>query len=333
MKKVFLFLLAFGFSLFAAEAQILPAFGNSRVGTTGFQFLKIAPDARSAAIGNAVCANVNDVSSLYWNPAGLTKLDSSKIHFQAGITNYFAGVKLEYFGIAHRLKRGGIIGLSFIGLNTGSMDVTTEFLPQGNGQTFRAYEYDAAITYAKALTKNFSFGITGKFLQEKFAEVSSTDGVFDFGFQYEVGKANTRFSAGISSFGFSAEPQGTITIQTLNGFDTISSYEKIAVPSVFRFGVGCDVVKKENQLLTIGAQLNHPTDNNETFSFGGEYCWKKTFFARSGYEFGVDENGIPSFGFGVRFKRRFGMIQLDYAFQQKNKLGNVNRISVSVSCF
>ncbi|MFM8317628.1 MAG: hypothetical protein ACKOAV_04550, partial [Bacteroidota bacterium] len=37
-----------------AEAQWLPAFGRSRIGTAGFQFLKIQPDARSAAMaGNA----------------------------------------------------------------------------------------------------------------------------------------------------------------------------------------------------------------------------------------------------------------------------------------
>ena len=149
----------FEFSLFTfhfllSHAQILPAFGGTRVGTTGFQFLKIAPDARAAGIGGAVCANVNDVSSLYWNPAGLAKVDSQKINFQSGITNYFADVKLEYFGIAHRLKHDAVIGLSFIGLNTGSMNVTTEFLPQGNGQTFRSYDYDFGLTYAKSLTKN-----------------------------------------------------------------------------------------------------------------------------------------------------------------------------------
>ncbi|MFM8786848.1 MAG: hypothetical protein ACKOFE_04275, partial [Bacteroidota bacterium] len=33
-----------------AEAQWLPAFGRSRIGTAGFQFLKIQPDARSAAM-------------------------------------------------------------------------------------------------------------------------------------------------------------------------------------------------------------------------------------------------------------------------------------------
>ncbi|NBV04892.1 MAG: hypothetical protein EBS08_04425, partial [Cytophagia bacterium] len=38
-----------------AEAQWLPAFGRSRIGTAGFQFLKIQPDARSAAMaGNAI---------------------------------------------------------------------------------------------------------------------------------------------------------------------------------------------------------------------------------------------------------------------------------------
>ncbi|MBK8345545.1 MAG: hypothetical protein IPL12_21030 [Bacteroidetes bacterium] len=64
-----------------AQAQILPAYGDSRTATTGRQFLKIAPDGRSAAMSESFLAVVDDVSSLYWNPAGLTQLDTNKFNF------------------------------------------------------------------------------------------------------------------------------------------------------------------------------------------------------------------------------------------------------------
>ena len=56
----------------AVQAQVLPAFGATRAGTTGMQFLKIGPDARSAGLSGNFVALVNDVSAVYWNPTGLS---------------------------------------------------------------------------------------------------------------------------------------------------------------------------------------------------------------------------------------------------------------------
>jgi hypothetical protein len=46
----------------SVRAQVLPAFGATRAGTTGMQFLKIGPDARSAGLSGNFVALVNDVS-------------------------------------------------------------------------------------------------------------------------------------------------------------------------------------------------------------------------------------------------------------------------------
>jgi len=326
----FLFLLA---CFHPVRGQLLPAFGASRVATTGFQFLKIAPDARSAGMGGAVCAGIHDLASVYWNPAGLTRLDSSHLQLQVSDTRYFAGVQLQFVALAHRFKGGSVVAVSYTGLNTGVMDVTTEFEPSGNGQTFRAYDQELALSYAKKLTTQFSFGISGKYIEERFAEQSTRDGVVDFGFQYEVGKANLRFSAGISNFGFTTEPRGSIIIETLQGFDTVAAFGKMAVPSIFRLGLHWDALKGAGQLLSFAAQLNHPTDNHETFGLGAEYSYHQLLYVRSGYELGADEGGLPAFGFGIRYKRRFGVLQLDYGFQEKNKLGSVHRITLSASLF
>lgn len=90
--------------------------------------------------------------------------------------------------------------------------------------------------------------------------------VIDFGFQYEVGKANTRFAVGVSNFGFNTEPSGAVEVFSVGGaVDTVSDFEKIAVPAVFRIGIAWDALKKTDHLLSIAGQLNHPTDNNETY--------------------------------------------------------------------
>ncbi|GIS71562.1 MAG: hypothetical protein CM1200mP10_11390 [Candidatus Neomarinimicrobiota bacterium] len=45
-----------------------------RVGKSGFGFLKISPSARAAGMGDAFTAVANDVTTIFYNPAGLTKL-------------------------------------------------------------------------------------------------------------------------------------------------------------------------------------------------------------------------------------------------------------------
>lgn len=333
MKKGVVVLL---FSLFATQwlhAQLLPSFGGSRTGTTGFQFLKIAPDARSAGMGGSIIAITDDVGALYWNAAGITKTDTQKLHLQLSQVLYFGDVNMSNIGIVHRLSKQTFLGAGLTYLTTGSMQVTTAFQPFGTGQTFNASDFAFGITLGRILTDNFSFGITGKYIRESFAEVYADNAVIDFGFQYDVGIANTRFAVGVSNFGFNTEPSGTITVATLEGFDTIQNFEKIGVPAVFRIGVAWDAVKNIDNRLTIAGQLNHPTDNNETYNLGLEYAWKKTVFCRTGYEFGIDEKGIPNFGFGVRFKRNFGMLQLDYGFEDKSRLGSIHRLSLSASFF
>ncbi|GDX51823.1 hypothetical protein LBMAG27_08700 [Bacteroidota bacterium] len=333
MKRLLILFFMLIVALQNADAQLLPLFGGTRTGTTGFQFLKNSVDARGSSMGGAFIAEVNDVSALYWNPAGITKVDTQHIHLMASQTSFFAGMNQQFVGAVIKKSAETFFGVSYMGFYSPEMLYTTEFQPYGTGQTFRAYDMAVGVTLARILTDNFSFGITAKYLRESYAEVHTQNGVVDFGFQYEVGKANTRFAAGVSNFGFTAEPKGTVIATTLNGINTLSGFEKMAVPAMFRLGVAWDAVKKKDNRLTFCGQLNHPTDNNETFSLGGEYSWKENLFARTGYELGQDENGLPSFGFGLKFKRRFGIIQMDYGFSNKHTLGNIHRLTFSLSLF
>ena len=46
----------------------------TNVGTSGAQFLKIGPGARVDSLGGAFGAIADDVTAIYWNPAGLSQL-------------------------------------------------------------------------------------------------------------------------------------------------------------------------------------------------------------------------------------------------------------------
>jgi len=329
-KALILFFLSF-IVLSVTKAQVLPSFGGSRAGTAGLQFLKIAPDARSAALAGSYAAIVDDVSAMYWNPAGLTHMDSGKYHFQFSHASYMAEVGLNFAGFAFTQNRYNFWGISLISLNSGEMPVTTEFQPYGTGQTFSVSNIMIGLSFAKILSNNFSFGLTGKYVYENITDVTIQNGLVDFGFVYSIGtKTNTRFSVGISNFGFNVSPQGKVTLNTLNGTKEVDQFENVAAPSLFRLGIATDLIKKKDHFLVITSQLNHPTDNKESLAFGFEYGYKRVLFLRTGYELGADYTSWPAFGFGLNLRRYFGQLKVDYSFNNKDYLGNIHRITLAM---
>ena len=67
--------------LFAFDDPLLGI--HSKVGTTGSQILKIGMGARPAGMGEAYVGLADDISAIWWNPSGLSRLDKKEM-----IVNY-----------------------------------------------------------------------------------------------------------------------------------------------------------------------------------------------------------------------------------------------------
>ena len=74
------------------------------------------------------------------------------------------------------------------------------------------------------------------------------------------------------------------------------------------------------------AQLDHPTDNAESFSLGTEYGFNKTLFLRGGYKLNNDTQNY-SLGLGVKMKLLTTDGAFDYAFASVGDLGYSNTFS------
>jgi hypothetical protein len=332
MRYILLTLICCFTGSFVATAQLLPTFGNSRTGGSGMQFLKISPDARSLALAGAVVSSTNDASSLFWNPAGITGIDTGKVNVMLSHTRYFGDITGNYAGVVMKAGKLSYVGLQVFSMNYGTMDETTEFESKGTGRTFTVSNYTIGLTYAKILTNSFSFGMNAKYANESFAGMKVNNVLFDLGLKYDVGVKHTRFGINFSNFGFNVNPSGEVKILKFDGEQDIESFSNISVPGIFRLGLAFDPVHTNDHILTASGQLNHPTDNNETYALGAEYCYLKTGYLRAGYEFGSDEKYIaPSAGIGLKLNRGFGGITIDYGFLAKASLGNVHRLTLAVN--
>lgn len=329
MKFKLILLYLFFVSISVVQAQILPTFGNSRTGGSGMQFLKIAPDARSAAMGGAVVGLVNDASAMYWNPAGITSIDTGKVTTQFSHTRWFGNSQVNYGAVAFKAGKLSYVGVNVLSLGFNETKETTEFEPNGTGRNVLMGSTSIGVTFAKILTNNFSFGIQTKFAQEVIANVSVNNILFDLGLTYNIGIKNARFGVTFTNFGVNVAPSGNVTILNLNGEIQKNEFTSISAPAIFRLGFAIDPISNKTHVLTTAAQLNHPTDNNETVGLGLEYSWKKILIARSGWEFGLDEaNNFPSLGFGFKLPTNFGNFGIDYGLVSKSRIGNIHRIGL-----
>lgn len=311
-------------------AQLFPTFGNSRTGGSGMQFLKISPDARSIALGGAGVATASDLSSVYWNPAGITAMDTAKVNVMLSNTRYFGDVTGNFAAAGFKVGKLSYLAVHVFSMNYGTMKETTEFEPTGTGRTFSVSNYSIGVTYAKILTNNFSFGMSGKFANEGFAGVNINNVLFDLGLKYDVGIKNARFGINFSNFGFNVAPSGSVSIVKFQGDQNISNYSNITVPAIFRLGAAFDPLVTRDHRVTVAGQLNHPTDNNETYALGAEYRYLGILCLRTGYEFKSDaQYTFPSMGFGLKMNKRFGGISIDYGMIARNNLGNIHRITLS----
>ncbi len=282
-------------------------------------------------MSETVVANATDASSMFWNPALLAQIQKKTV-IGFSNTQYHADIRLNYFAASSQIGDFKI-GASVLAMDSGEMDVTTEFQPFGTGESFRVADVSVGLTVAQALTDLFSYGVTGRVVQENIASVSASTIVFDAGIFYRIGNTGAQMAVAIRSFGFDSSSDGEIERVVIGdpGIVVENSFEQITAPTTFMLGLTYQLFRGsgENSLLLSG-QLNNPNDNSESFNFGVEYVWSNLLALRGGYRIGVEEISAPSFGVGLTVPGLGPDIRFDYGFSQLERLGSVHRIGLDV---
>lgn len=313
-----------------AMAQVLPSFGRDRAGTSGFQFLKIMVDPRSAALGETTVASPDNANALFVNPALAPQLVGTQASL--GHARWFADTRVS--AVALTVPTGSItLGASLQAFDAGEMPVTTEFAPFGTGETFGFRSMAAGLTFAQRLTDLFSYGVTGRYVRESTAGVSFQSVVFDLGIFYRVGTTGAQIAVAMRHFGLDAVTGGTIERTAIGEPSTITETDPASVtpPTTFLMGMRYDVwPQNPDHALRVTTQLMRPNDNAENWNLGLEYTWHQTLTLRTGYRFGIEESRQPAAGVGIRLPSPGPAVQFDYAFHRLERLGAVHRVGVSL---
>ena len=288
-----------------------------KVGTFDGQFLKITVGARAAGMGNAFVAVADDASSVFWNAAGIARMDANKSQLSLNHANWVADLQFEQIGYVFHVKRiPGAFAVHARALTMDPMVETTAYQPDpvvGTGRTFDAGMMTVGLTYARSFTDKFSAGITGNLVNEGLAEFSQQTYAFDVGTLYDVGVLGMKIGMTISNIG-----------------SQIQFIEKEArIPAIFRVGSSMSLFQGTNQNWIGSLEFSHPPDNAERLNIGTEYSFKDFVHLRGGYNVNYDAEGIAG-GVGFHFPVSVaGEADLDYAFTDMKDLGGVHRFSLT----
>lgn len=322
-KRYILILIISVFAFENCYSQLIPNLGGQRRGTSSLQFLKIGSGARATGMGESFVAVADDLSALFWNPAGISEFKENGVTFSH--TRWFVDSEINFFGGVYHLGENSL-GLSVTSLSTDDMKVTTEFQPQGTGQYFKFSDIAIGLTFARRMTDQFSFGATVKYVEETMGELKMRGVVGDLGTYYKTGLGTSRFAVVIANFGGQISPSGSV--KKVDG-STQSEWQKFPPPTLFRIGFAMEPWMNETNKLTTSIQLNSPNDNAENLSLGLEYSFKNILFLRGGYKFNVDAENF-SFGAGLNLPITFARANVDYSFANYRTLGIAQRLSVNL---
>ena len=337
-------------SLLILIVLISTILGGFAQGKYSNEFLSLGLGARGLGMSNTMCALTDDVTSAYWNPAGLTRMEK---RYQLSLMHaeYFAGIaKYDYAGIGYKIDTNQSVAFSYIRFGVDNIMNTTQLIDdQGNVDYDRITYFSAAdnaflLSYAYAFPQvpGLSVGANAKIIHRKIGKFARSWGFgLDFGLQYnrKGWQAGVMLRDGTSTFNAwnYSLTDDVIAVFEETGNEIPENDMELTRPALligggktvhfgkgfhgtFALGLDCTFDGKRNTLMKSDFISVDP-------HVGMEFDYKRIVFLRAGvgnFQYEPDYDGKQkvtlqvNFGVGVNIK---DIVAIDYAFTD---LGNLS---------
>lgn len=385
MKSNKIFLLAFAAIIFFsvnAQAQfgfgtydpnkkcVVDANGDCIPNTilSAVPFLRIVPDARSGALGDAGLAISPDANAMHFNASKLAFAEED-FQISATYTPWLKNLGLNDVYLAYLSGYNKIGDLQAIGYNLrffslGEIDFRDEDgNPAGNG---KPREFEISGAYARKLSDKFSAAVTAKYIYSNLASGQNVSGI-DIKTAHGFGTDISMYYQTDTKLGnYEADLTFGLSISNLGSKISYSeSVDKDFIPANFGIGSALNLHFDDYNSMTFTLDINKlllPTpDTSSTkfdgssidaaiqswtdapggfteelrelyYSFGVEYWYDKQFAVRAGYFYENPLKGDRQFltvGVGIKYNV-YGM-NLSYLVptnNRRNPLDNTLRFSL-----
>ncbi len=275
--------------------------GNpDRAGQAGATELLINPWARNSGWFGANSASISGLESIHLNVAGLAATRKTEVAFAHTSWLGGAGIGINAAGLAQKVGETGVIGLSFMSMDFGNIDVTTVDLPEGGIGTFKPSYLNVGLSYAKSFSNSISGGITVKIISQSIANLKATGFCFDAGIQYattigkktnELRKNNLRFGIALRNVGppMSFNGDGISVNGTVNQTGSSLTLEqrssKFELPSLLSIGLTYIYRITTKHAVNFSGNFTSNSFSNDNIIGGLEYNFNNILMLRGGYNF------------------------------------------------
>lgn len=300
----------------------------SRVGQSGWQFLKVNGDPRQAALGGSMMTTSQPGASVvFGSPAMLTLVKGANIQFNT--QNWIADIRHHSFAYSQQIQGMGTFALSMVVMDYGDIPETVHLPLQGGGtvpyvtgEMFTAQDMAVGLSYARQITAQLSLGGSLRYLNQTIAGVGMSNWSADFSTLYFTGFRSLRMSLSARNFGPDAHLVGYSE-------ELQSEPVDIRMPLELRAGVAYDLLegKESPHFLTMILEGKVSSDGPEKIHLGSEYLFRQLLAVRAGYRFNYDEEGL-TLGAGINFPIGAQRYSLNYAFLDFGDLQQVQSISL-----
>lgn len=287
--------------------------GNSRrIGTAGATELLIPIGSRGTAMGGAVLSTTSGVESMYWNPAGLANMEGTEAMFT--YLPYLADIDVNFVGAATYIEGFGTLGAGAKVVSIGDIEETTEDYPDGTGRTFSPSLTVLNVSYARVLTANVSFGVTGMFIHESIFEAKATGVAFDVGFLYDPRWKGVSLGLAIKNYGPEMSFSGIGFERTIDQRPQSGNSLGFDLPSSIAMGISYDFVDNGPQFASLSGNFRSNNYSDDYFQGGFEYMYDGRYSLRAGYNFSDQDSYLYGLTLGAGLNFKFGETRFTFEY-------------------
>lgn len=308
---------------------------TTKVSTAGGQFLKVPIGARGMGMAGAYGSVANDLSALYWNPAGVA--DIKTVATEISYMQWFATYSHSFAAASFPLSQDYVVAINATSFSSGDIQITTIENPQGTTAKYTVSDLALGVSLSGYLTDQFSFGITAKYINNSIYNLSSTGLAFDIGTMYNTGIYGIKIGFSIHNLGgetsYAGQSLRTIkkTIEQLNAAPvdmTMIAYP-YSYPLIFRASISSELYNEDDHKLIGAVDFNTFSDVPEQFAIGAEWSYADFVALRAGYQTSHDQFGFAA-GIGIKYEVGGVDGRFDYAINPTTTLGLVNRFTFGI---
>jgi len=314
---------------------------QSKTGTSIGTFLSIEPSARIAGMGNAGVTIYSEPQAVYYNPGSAGYMQGSAVQFTHSL--WLADIAYDYGVFMLNIEGIGNMFAVVTSLNSGEIDVRTVDQPHGTGERYTVSDIAFGVGFGRQISESFSVGLQANYIQETIWHNVMSALSFDVGTIYRISPDGFHLGASISNFGTRGQFDGrdlrVLYDQSKSKYGDNGQLpaqlltNDFPLPVMFRVGIGMPIQLGESNRVTVAVDAFHPSDNNESVSFGAEYLFERMIALRAGYQnlFLQDSEVGLTLGAGLEYEMVGYKFNFDYGWANHGRLKETHRITIGLT--